>query len=481
MMPRRAQVRLTLALCLALPGSAAAEPLKTLDMPGGAGKVVYGPVAGASSPAEAMGAVLRSVHESCRERPQVGKVFRVRNSDSFAVFFTVVNHPQGNKQVAGLLIASASGRGGAEAALVSDDASRFSTTVNPMLTELFRVWHPGEASAAAAPPAQGPAPAAAGRSAPAPRLHTVTASDNSASIGIPEGWSLNPNSGHGAMMVQGPEGEAMALGLMKSGVDPTHPWQRNFARMGGRPLPGQFVYPYRGNLAQAFPGILQAWRRSNGQGPARLEVEKADPVSPPAGSPPGQECVVVQGHLDPDGKGMRKLSELMCAAPPADWGGYVVTRSQSLFPDSDPPRRQATLNAILGSWKVNAEVLNRQNEEALRQKAMDDAAIGAQTRRAVADIHAIGERATIRYNAAQAANDAQHAGYWAQQDSNARRSQSFGNYLLDQTVIQDNNLYPNGTVGHGTVWSSTADALVRSDPNRYEYVSSPNFWKGVDY
>jgi len=119
--------------------------------------------------------------------------------------------------------------------------------------------------------------------------------------------------------------------------------------------------------------------------------------------------------------------------------------------------------------------------EASRQKAASDQAIMAQGRQAVANINAIGQRAAIRNDAVQAANDAQHAGYWAQQDSNARNGQAFSNYLLDQTVIQDNNMYGNGTIGHGTVWNSTADALVKANPNRYEIVNAPNFWKGWDY
>ena len=48
--------------------------------------------------------------------------------------------------------------------------------------------------------------------------------------------------------------------------------------------------------------------------------------------------------------------------------------------------------------------------------------------------------------------------------------------MLDQTVIQDNQLN-----AHGTVWNQTADSLVKNDPQRYEYVNTPNFWKGIDY
>ena len=67
------------------------------------------------------------------------------------------------------------------------------------------------------------------------------------------------------------------------------------------------------------------------------------------------------------------------------------------------------------------------------------------------------------------------------QDANARNGQGFSNYLLDQTVVQDNNMYGNGTIGHGTHWNTTADALVKANPNRFEYVDKPNFWQGTDY
>jgi len=96
-------------------------------------------------------------------------------------------------------------------------------------------------------------------------------------------------------------------------------------------------------------------------------------------------------------------------------------------------------------------------------------------------IHQIGAEATQRYNDADRARIQSSQEYYARQDINARTNQGFSNYLLDQTVVQDNNMYNNGTIGHGTLWNSTADALVKSDPNRYEYVSTPNYWRGTDY
>ena len=288
---------------------------------------------------------------------------------------------------------------------------------------------------------------------------------------------MEPMSGRGTIIVKGQQGEVVALNMMRNAVDPTSQWQRNFWRQGGRPIPGSMIYPYHGNLAKAFPDMFQQWRRAGGQGPAKLQIDTIEQMP----APQGEECVHVKGHMDPDGRGMQTMNDMMCAIPPLSWGGYTVTLHHALLPNSLAEQEQATLVAMISSWKLNADVLNQQMAEAARQKAASDQAIMAQGQQAVANIHAIGQQATARYNATQAANDAQHAGYWAQQDSNARNGQAFSNYLLDQTVIQDNNMYGNGTIGHGTVWNSEADALVKANPNRWEIVNTPNYWQGVDY
>jgi hypothetical protein len=121
----------------------------------------------------------------------------------------------------------------------------------------------------------------------------------------------------------------------------------------------------------------------------------------------------------------------------------------------------------MASFEVNQAVVNQQAN-----------AYSAPT---IAVIHAIGAQAAADRATRNASYDAQHAGYWAQQDNNARQSEARSGYMLDQTVIQDNNAYNNGTVSHATVWNSTADALIKADPDRFETVDTPNYWKGVDY
>ena len=72
------------------------------------------------------------------------------------------------------------------------------------------------------------------------------------------------------------------------------------------------------------------------------------------------------------------------------------------------------------------------------------------TANAINNIHAIGAAATARMNATEAANSAEQSSWDASQNANARNAQGFSNYLLDQTVVQNNS-----TGGHSMDWNST--------------------------
>lgn len=316
-------------------------------------------------------------------------------------------------------------------------------------------------------------------------MHQVTLPDNTASVSLPDGWNVDPKSAGGTSMIHGPRGERVALNLWFMAQDPRSPAFRQQQQMGIRPLSNLVVYPNNADLVKAFPDIFQRLRASNGLGPAPLQIDHAEQA--PASQ--GQRCVNATGQVNPDGRGMVEMNALLCATALEQYGDFHFVVSQFQIPLGSTDQQRATAAAIMSSYKVNMELINarvaaqmapvlasmRQNWEAQQQ------ALGAHSQQISGDIRQIGANATARMNATQAANDAQHAGYWARQDTNARNSQGFSNYILDQTVIQDNNMYGNGTVGHGTVWNSTADTLVKANPNRYEIVDTPNFWKGWDY
>jgi hypothetical protein len=456
-------------------GTPPPTPITTLNAAQG-GKISYGTVAGATTQAAAMSKILIGMQNTCGEKPQIGKVFQFRGTKTVGVFLTVTDHSKGNKKVAGLLMSAASGPGQVEAALLSNDASRFGETVNPMLQQLLSVWQPGGQSAASGSSAgEQSASAGNGRSASSARLHTVTASDNSASIGIADGWQLDPQSTSGTMSMIGPNGEKVVYGAMMPAVDPYNPQQVQAVQYGIYRGTGTILYPYHPDLGRAYPELLQAWRRALNLPPAKLQVDRIEPIKG-AGN-----CVLVTGHIDADGQGMKKLIDDICQSPPAQWGAYTITRNFNIMTDAQSEREQGTVMAMFRSVKINQQVMNQQMQQKLAQKQHSDQQWRAFGQQQSDRIRAQGQAAQKSFADRQAANDVQHAQWNAGQDINARNNQEFHNYILDQTVVQDNNMYGNGTIGHGTLWNNTADALVKADPNRFEYVEKPNFWEGTDF
>ncbi len=459
-------------------------PLTILTTPQG-GIIEYGRIDGATSLAAAMGRVLTEVHQACGEKPSVGQVFRVKGTDTAGVFFTIVNHAQRNRPMAGMVIAAQTGSSQFEAGLVADSSDRFGQTANPMLQQLFGAWNPGGTQPAAATGGgrPGPAPATASATAsasasPVP-LHRVSAPDNSASLSVPDGWAAQPIGGWGAVVVKGPNGEQIGVGMNKGAVDPTNPWQARMAAARYQVInPGSMVYPFRGDVEKEFVNLFQAWRKAGGVGPARFQVESTKPMP----SAQGNHCTQVSGQMDPDGKGMQFFMSLMCASDPTrDYGSYSVMLSHTLIPLAWKDKDAAVVGAILQTYVPNMQVINQESAAMLAKKKQSDQQTLAWAQAQVNQIKQIGAQATARMNATEAANDAQHAGYWAQQNTNARNSAGFSNYLLDQSVVQNNSVGGTGAAGHATVWNSTASALVKANPNKYKIVATPNYWKGIDY
>jgi len=451
-MTRRLRVMLSISILAAFAAPVHSQTaLKTIENPSG-GKIVYGLVNGASNEAGAMGMILSSLHRQYGDRPQVGKVFQVRDSNSAAVFFTLVKRNQDNAPVAGLLIASPSA-GGVEAALLTDAAARFGITINPMLKLLFGAWHPGTPNSAGSQTS----------SAPTQVLTPYVLPDKSASVSLPAGWKVDPSSGGGTILATGPNGEGVALDF------PLHAWNSSdprvqrtmqFAQGAGRNTgyARALYYPYGADLGKTFVDLLQMRARMNNQ-PLRMQLESETPAAAPAGS----RCARLQGRLDTnDGKGRKEFNTVFCSGSLSRMGQYANIAFHTAVPEVSAAQQRATMAAILNSFQVNMSVVNR-----------EAAALAAP---AIEQIHAIGRAAAAQAQQAHAMEDRQNQAVEARWDSQDKRSQAFSNYLLDQTVISDNQ-----NSAHATVWNQTADALVKGNPSRFGYVDTPNFWKGVDY
>jgi hypothetical protein len=305
-------------------------------------------------------------------------------------------------------------------------------------------------------------------------LHTVTAKDNSASLSVPDGWTLNPASGQGAVIVAGPNGEQFDMNMTRSGVDPTNPFQVNMARQRYNLIPpGTVVYAFKGDLTKEFVNVFQAWRKAGGQAPAQITVSTITALQ----AAKGNHCVQATGQIDPDGKGMQTFNDMMCASDPVPaYGGYGVTLYHAMLPNAVAAKEGDLEKAIIGSYKENAQVVSAQINAAMKAKQQSDQQIEASAQQYINQIHQIGAQATARMNATEAADSQEQSNWNAQENANSQQAAGFSNYLLDQSVVSNS---ANGT--HSTQWNSVANGMVTANPNTYEIVNTPNYWQGVDY
>lgn len=436
--------------------------MKTIKNPQG-GKIVFGPVDGVTTEAAAMGSVLHAIHEQYQEKPQVGKVFQIQGTNSVAVFFTGTRHAEGNLKVAGLLIATNTSPSTVEVAVLTDEASHFGATINPQLKTLFMNWHPAGRWLDTNTGAEKNSHANSIASDPVPSLQKQVAPDNSAMVSIPTDWKVQ-NAGQGTIFIGGPNGEQGSLGfaiLALNSNDPRVRQTMQFAQGAGRntAYAHSIYYPYGADMAKSFADLLNMNRRQQGLPADTIQIASQDRVP----APPPSRCVHLTGQIDPhDNQGSREFTTIFCQGAIDPTGGYLNVINQIGVPIKFAEKERATASAILSSFSVNQAVVNQQ-AYAIAKPAIDA-------------IHEIGRQSMQRAADSNAAFEAHNQAVYKQWDSNDKRSQAFSNLTLDQTVIQDNQLN-----AHGTMWNQTAEALVKSDPNRFEYVQTPNFWKGIDY
>ncbi len=464
----RALPSFTLALVFALlPPAPAQTPLRSLQGPQG-GSIVYGTVDGANTPPAAMGSILKHLHEQYGERPQVGRVFKVRGTDSDAVFFTLTRHAPSTIRIAGMLLVS-SAPGHVEAALLSDDATRFGTSINPMLQTLFASWNPGGQNPGGKPlltssPATGQQHAPSQTSTPAAPLHPYRLQDGSASVMLAEGWRVAPQSGGGTILATGPHGETMALGFPYLAFDTNNPrtqQARNFAQSAAGRNTGyakSLYAPYGAELGRTFMELNQQAHRVNGPAVASVQVEQAQPVRLSGGS----RCSILSGRSAGQGQQALVFEGTFCQSQEDSSGQFMNLANLFFAPPSQAAAERATLLAMLGSFRVNQAMVNAQA-----------AALAGPT---IEAIHQIGRDVNARIAASDQQMAERRSSFDQHNDAMDRSSQGFSNYMLDKSVILDTQ-----TNSHGTAWNDTAAALVKSDPKRFEYVDTPGYWKGIDY
>ncbi len=416
----------------------AQESLNVIDGPSG-GKVVYGSV-DESAPQTAMAAVLRYVHTQFGEAPVVGKVFESRDGQNFGAFFTVTAKTQGDKEFAGLVIISVARGVKPAAAVLYDESTRFAHTEPILWRALTDAWR----SAAVAPPSTG-----ASMTGSIPSLIPTRFPDGSGSVNLPTGWRVTFAS-HGSAVIAGPHGESILLSNSIGPIyDPTNPRvqaRMRYANANNRPI----LCP-NSDALHTYLCVLQR----NSARPA-FQLIKSQPI--PA-LRRAVQAALIDATLDlHDGRGQLSCELGLSITAVGPLGDRTLGINGTCAPQSSATQVQPTLKAIYDSYSINGQVVA---QEFARDEGRSRAA---------------GNAARIQANNAHAAEDARSASFQAHMDNIDRFSKSFQNYQLDQTELQDNEQNARGAVPN-----SLADALVKSNPNRFQTVPTSDFLKGADF
>lgn len=462
-----------LSLAGSTPGRADSNNgLTTINNPAG-GQVVYGPMTNITSQRDAIAAMLRYVHTHFGDRPQIGKFFQTKGTDSIATFFQLTAKNQGNKPVAGMVIVSvAQGAKDGAAAVLYDDAARFAKTQPALMSKLNAAWHVENAKlvstarasagstgtrSAGGANVRGNGPGGVfGTNEPATssqRLHLARNGDNSGSIGIPDGWRITGGSG-GSIVAEGPKGELMRMGIINGNIYDPRTQQGmnmiNYLRRGSTPFS---ACPYSTDLAADYQCVVGQNRQRQHLPPLSFHVISTR-INP---GQPGEGAMLVE--LDThDGKGPM-LSSIRAGAHrqgPATWD---LTVSEIRIPKDIADGEWSTAAGMIMTYRQNAGVIN------------------SETVTAIDNINRIAEANRGLAAAKSAANDAHNAQVDATWDQQARQNNAFENYTLDYSVLHD----PTDGGSYGRATYPTADWLVKAAPERFQIAATQDLLKGIDY
>jgi hypothetical protein len=343
--------------------------------------------------------------------------------------------------------------GRSTAAIISDDAQRFPRTVNSLLQRLSAEWNSNPGSSKTT--ASGPVPTGA-----AEHLTPVNFPDNSGSISLPPGWKV-VSALMGAMEADGPSGERLVFGAYIPVMDPNNPQTRSLMNMetqGGRlPLPGQWIaLPYTTDGGRVFMSA-SAQRAQKQKRPApTVNITKVTD-----GPAQGRNVVkIIQADMDfHDGKGIMAVSAQLTIVPPMDASGsWGISAFQATIPKALFEKETPTLVAVAKTYRVNQQVVQGESQQAIQANNNFTNAVLARAR------------------SSQAAFDDKLAHDRANEDSRDRSFKAFDNVLIGQSVVLDTERN-----AHGTIFDDYADALVKSNPDRFQYVPTQDYVKGIDY
>jgi hypothetical protein len=450
-----------LSILMAAPLLAATQSypgVTVLNHPGG-GTIAYAIMPAQHTAQGAINKVLQYVAARFGGTPKVSHVLKSKDGNSLAVTFTVKATTESPGDMTGLALVAVTASGPGKGAVLSDQSSRFGTTVGEMLQQMEQVAPgAGATTAMASSAAAGPSPAtstttttattttatAAPKSAaptaastaaatPIGPLHATAFPDGSGTIGLPDGWKI-VGAHAGEVIAQGPPPAQLHFDFQVPAYDPS----RITASSRIQIVKGSHAIAYDADIVTKFNLITTQNAQTQHKAPPTVKLLASRPM--------GTDSYLIVDDVTPsDGSTpFRAYTQIFVSAlSPA--GTYSLTLYQVLLPQSfSNDQGNAAVKALFGGYKADA------------QRAMSEiAGENAQNQAIVNSYIANSQRAADASQRSFAADD------YA---------------LLGNTVVRDRDFSE-----HGVVSDNLADALTQADPNRFQEVPPSQYIKGVDY
>jgi hypothetical protein len=222
--------------------------------------------------------------------------------------------------------------------------------------------------------AQTNAPAKSAATTPAIPLTPFTASDQSATAGVPAGWKVT-QSGNTEISMTGPQGETVVLGFtIVAHNSAFQPGQKALA-------PAAVSMPYSATLSQKLAMLNQQGAALQGHSNPQVVIASATPVQVPQVLGQCGKFVfnftgkTAQGQIAP-----LKAMAFYCSLPVDAAGFYKNILIQAQAPVATAAQSAPTALAIFGSYKIPPAWLQKLIAPVLNPQ--DQAAIAGQARQA---------------------------------------------------------------------------------------------------
>jgi hypothetical protein len=193
---------------------------------------------------------------------------------------------------------------------------------------------------------QGTPPAASGGSSI--QLQPYTAPDQSASAGVPSGWTVSKGE-QTVIQMTGPKGETIFLGY--AAIARNAPFQLGQRGTGGVDL----SMPYTASLVQKLTMILQQGASLGGKSIPQVELTSGTPIHlPPA---MGQCGRFVANTTSADGA--MKIMGAICSFPIDTAGVYKNVMLLAIAPASVATEDAPIASAVFSSYRIPPAMLQR--------------------------------------------------------------------------------------------------------------------------